>query len=64
MRKVLLTGFMKIKKPVYCLKALTVTPEGGNSVKFSAGDLVTFPSGMNCRWEVHQSVRKHYRFGD
>ena len=44
--------------------AVTVTPEGGNSVKFNAGDLVTFPSGMKCRWEVHQSVRKHYRFGD
>ncbi len=43
---------------------VTVTPEGGQPVKFSAGDLVTFPAGMNCRWEVHQAVRKYYRFGD
>tara|TARA_Y100000589_G_scaffold176180_1_gene167131 strand:+ start:626 stop:901 length:276 start_codon:yes stop_codon:yes gene_type:complete len=43
---------------------VTVTPEGGEPVKFSAGDLVTFPAGMNCRWDIHQAVRKHYRFGD
>ncbi len=43
---------------------VTVTPEGGQPVKFRAGDLVRFPAGMNCRWDVHQAVRKHYRFGD
>jgi len=43
---------------------VTVTPENGQSIKFSAGDLVVFPAGMNCRWDVHQAVRKHYRFGD
>ena len=41
-----------------------VKPEGGQPVKFSSGDIVTFPAGMKCRWEVHQAVRKHYRFGD
>ena len=43
---------------------VTVTPKGGQPVKFGAGDLVIFPAGMNCRWDVHQAVRKHYRFGD
>tara|TARA_Y100000589_G_C26931831_1_gene538660 strand:+ start:473 stop:748 length:276 start_codon:yes stop_codon:yes gene_type:complete len=43
---------------------VTVTPEGGQPVTFKAGDLVTFPAGMKCRWEVHQAVRKYYRFGD
>ena len=43
---------------------VTVTPQEGIPVNFSAGDLVTFPAGMNCRWEVHKAVRKHYRFGD
>ena len=43
---------------------VTVTPEGGKPVKFVAGDLVIFPAGMNCRWDVHQAVCKHYRFGD
>tara|TARA_Y100000589_G_scaffold172305_1_gene163570 strand:+ start:541 stop:816 length:276 start_codon:yes stop_codon:yes gene_type:complete len=44
--------------------AVTVTQEGGKPVNFSAGDLVTFPTGMNCRWEIHKAVRKHSRFGD
>ena len=43
---------------------VTVTPDGGEPVKFGAGDLVVFPSGMDCRWDVHKAVRKHYRFGD
>ena len=43
---------------------VTVTPEGGEPVKFSAGDLVVFPAGMECKWDVHKAVRKHYRFGD
>ena len=43
---------------------VTVTPDGGEPVKFGAGDLVVFPAGMDCRWDVHKAVRKHYRFGD
>ena len=43
---------------------VTVSPEGGQPVKFCAGDLVIFPAGMKCRWVVHYAVRKHYRFGD
>ena len=30
---------------------------------YSAVDLVTFPVGMNWRWEVHTAVLEHYRFG-
>ena len=43
---------------------VTVTPEGGDPVKFGAGDLVVFRAGTHCRWDVHKAVRKHYRFGD
>ena len=42
---------------------VTVTPEGGEPVRFGAGDLVTFAGGLSCQWDVHQPVRKHYRFG-
>ena len=42
---------------------VTVTPDGGEPVHFAAGDLVVFPAGMSCVWEIHQSVSKHYRFG-
>lgn len=39
-----------------------VTPEGGEPVRMGVGDLVTFPAGMSCTWQVLQPVRKHYRF--
>ena len=41
---------------------VTVTPNGGEPVRFGVGDLVIFPSGMSCTWEVHKAVKKHYRF--
>ena len=43
---------------------VTVTPEGAEPVKLAEGDLVVFPSGMKCKWDVHKAVRKHYRFDD
>ena len=43
---------------------VTVTLDGGDPVMFGPGDLVVFPSGMYCRWDVHKAVRKHYQFSD
>ena len=40
-----------------------VTPDDGDPVTVGAGDLVTFPAGMRCTWDVIRPVRKHYRFG-
>jgi hypothetical protein len=42
---------------------VTVTPEGGEPVSFGKGDLVTFPEGMTCVWNVKKAVKKHYKFG-
>lgn len=42
---------------------VVVTPETGEPVEVGKGDLVTFPAGMSCTWEVRKAVRKHYRFG-
>jgi uncharacterized cupin superfamily protein len=39
-----------------------VTPQGGAPVYMGAGNLVTFPAGMSCTWDVRQAVRKHYKF--
>ena len=41
---------------------ITVTPDGGDSISFQRGDLVTFPAKMSCTWEIHEAVRKHYQF--
>ena len=43
--------------------SVVVTPEGGAHVELCAGDLVIFPAGMSCQWEVEKPVRKHYRLG-
>ncbi len=40
---------------------VTVTPAGGEPVTMGTGDLVTFPNGMSCRWQITRPVRKHYR---
>jgi hypothetical protein len=37
------------------------TPDG--EVRIEKGDLVTFPQGLRCTWEVKKAVRKHYKFG-
>lgn len=42
---------------------VVVTPKGGEPVHFGAGDLVIFPAGMSCTWDVRKPLRKHYRFG-
>jgi len=41
-----------------------VTPDSGEPVAMGKGDLVTFPNGMSCTWEIRKNVRKHYNFGD
>ena len=42
---------------------VVVTPEGAEPVTVGKGDLVTFPRGMSCTWDVRQPVKKHYSFG-
>ncbi len=38
-----------------------ITPEGGTPATFGKGDLVTFPAGLRCTWEVKQPLHKHYQ---
>lgn len=42
---------------------VVVTPEGGEPLRIGKGDLVVFPAGMSCTWDIKQAVRKHYNFG-
>lgn len=39
-----------------------VTPEGGEPVQIGKGDLVTFPVGMACTWDIRRPVKKYYQF--
>ncbi|MFX0056863.1 MAG: cupin domain-containing protein [Candidatus Hodarchaeota archaeon] len=38
--------------------------ETGEKLEFKKGDLVQFPKGLKCVWNVKKSVRKYYMFGD
>ncbi|MEJ2385892.1 MAG: cupin domain-containing protein [Chromatiaceae bacterium] len=45
----------------YVLKGrFVVTPEGGEPQEFTRGDLITFPAGLQCTWEILEPVEKHY----
>lgn len=37
---------------------VVVTPDGGQPVQMGEGDLVTFPAGMSCTWEITKDVIK------
>ncbi|KAL2513399.1 RmlC-like cupins superfamily protein [Abeliophyllum distichum] len=52
------------KETCYLLKGkVKVYPEGSDeAVEFGAGDLVEFPKGMSCTWDVSEAVDKHYNF--
>ncbi|XP_019441142.1 PREDICTED: uncharacterized protein LOC109346182 isoform X1 [Lupinus angustifolius] len=52
------------KETCYILEGeVKVTPNGANeSVEIGAGDLVVFPKGMSCTWNVSVGVDKHYKF--
>ena len=40
---------------------VTVTWDTGE-ISFGKGDLVTFPAGLKCTWQVQKKIRKHYTF--
>ena len=41
---------------------VVVTPEGGEAVSMGKGDMVTFPMGMMCRWDIVLPVKKYFKF--
>ena len=47
----------------YLLEGRVTVKAAGQNVTFGKGDLVVFPKGLSCVWEVTSPVRKHYRFG-
>lgn len=47
----------------YIIKGrFVVTPDGGTAQEFQRGDLITFPRGMSCTWEILEDVEKYYDF--
>jgi uncharacterized cupin superfamily protein len=42
---------------------VAVTTADGQTVQFGAGDMVHFPAGLSCTWDISTPVKKHYRMG-
>ena len=42
---------------------VNVTTDDGEQVEIQKGDLVSFPKGLKCNWDVKEKIRKHYKLG-
>jgi len=52
------------KETCYILEGeAIVTPDNGAPVRIVESDLVMFPAGMSCTWEILSPIQKHYNFG-
>jgi uncharacterized cupin superfamily protein len=51
------------RETCYLLEGEVTVSTDAEDVTLRAGDLVTFPPGLSCTWQVRQPIRKHYRFG-
>lgn len=52
------------KETCYFFEGEVVVEAEGEQVEISAGDLVVFPKGMKCVWDIKKDVRKAYKFGE
>lgn len=43
-------------------EVVVTSADGAQSVTIRAGDLITFPKGLSCTWDIKQAVKKHYLF--
>ena len=51
------------KEVCYFLEGEVTVKTSAGEVAFGKGDLVTFPQGLKCVWNIKKAVRKHYKFG-
>lgn len=51
------------KETCLILEGEVVVKAGTETASFGPGDLVVFPAGLDCVWQVRKPVRKHYKFG-
>ena len=51
------------KETCLILEGKVTVSDAKSSVSFGPGDLVIFPTDLECIWHVHEPVKKHYNFG-
>ena len=47
----------------YFLEGEVAVKTSDGEVSFGKGDLVIFPQGLKCVWNIKKSVKKHYKLG-
>jgi hypothetical protein len=55
--------FYDEKEICYFLEGEVIVKTPNGEVAFGKGDLVMFPQGLKCVWNIKKAVRKHYKFG-
>lgn len=56
--------FYDEKETCYFLEGdVIIETADGKKVKIEKGDLVEFPEGLKCVWDIKKPVKKHYNFG-
>ncbi len=51
------------KEICYFLEGEVTVKTSDGEISFGKGDLVTFPQGLKCVWNIKKAVKKHYKFG-
>ena len=41
-----------------------IKTETGDSYFIQSGDLVEFPEGFSCEWQIIKRIKKHFRLGE
>ena len=41
-----------------------IKTDAGESYFIKSGDLVEFPSGLSCKWQITKRIKKHFRLGE
>jgi len=56
--------FYDDKETCYIIEGkATVTDTNGNQIFFKKGDIVEFEKGLECTWEISETIKKRYKFG-
>ena len=50
------------KEVAYVYEGKVTVKTASGETKIQTGDLVTFPKGLKCKWQVQDKIRKVYKF--
>lgn len=55
--------YYDLQETCLILEGEIIVETPNQTVKIGPGDLVIFPEGLNCIWNILKPVRKHYKLG-